>query len=82
MYVGLNRTSTAGDGVKFFIYTSDKDNFYREGAENWTIQSDANRVYTRGQDAVKIEIDIRGAKYLRFTAHQNTGNSSDHAVYI
>lgn len=82
MYVGLNRTSTAGDGVKFWIYTSSEDTFYTSGPTHWTLQSDENKVYTRGQDAVKIEIDITGAKYLRFTANQISGNASDHSVYI
>ncbi len=82
MWVGLNKTSTRGDGVKFWVYTSDKDTFHKEGAENWTIESDVDRVYLPGQDAVFMKIDIRGAKYLRFTAVANANNSSDHAVYI
>ncbi len=82
MWVGLNKTATKGDGVKFFIYTSDKDTFHKEGAENWTIKNDVNKVYLPGGEAEFIKIDIRGAKYLRFTAYANSSNASDHAVYI
>ena len=82
MYVGLNKTSTRGDGVKFWVYTSNEDRFYAEGPTHWTLKSDAERVYMPGEEAVYMKIDIRGAKYLRFTAHANQNNASDHAVYI
>ena len=82
MYVGLNKTSTRGDGVKFWIYTSDEDTFYKEGPSHWTLKSDPDRVYMPGEEAEFIKIDIRGAKYLRFTAVANANNASDHAVYI
>ncbi len=82
MYVGLNKTATSGDGVKFFIYTSDEDTFYKEGANHWTIKSDPDKVYLPREEAVFMKIDIRGAKYLRFTAVANANNASDHSVYI
>lgn len=82
MYVGLNKTSTRGDGVKFWVYTSNEEQFYKEGPTHWTIKSDPNRVYLPGEEAVFMKIDIRGAKYLRFTAVANANNASDHSVYI
>ncbi len=82
MWVGLNKTATKGDGVKFWIYTSEEDTFYKEGPTHWTLKSDADKVYLPGQEAVFMKIDIRGAKYLRFTAAANSNNASDHAVYI
>lgn len=84
MYVGLNRTSTVGNGVKFWIYTSNDDIFHGSGAQYWTIapECDVDRVYMPGQDAVFIKIDIRGAKYIRLQAYDNGKNASDHAVYI
>ncbi len=82
MWVGLNKTSTRGDGVKFWIYTSDEDTFYATGPTHWTLKSDADKVYMPGEEAVFMKIDIRGAKYLRFTAVANANNASDHAVYV
>ncbi len=82
MYVGLNKTSTRGDGVKFWIYTSDEETFYKEGESHWTLKSDADKIYMPGEEAVFMKIDIRGAKYLRFTAVANSNNASDHSVYI
>ena len=82
MWVGLNKTATRGDGVKFWIYTSDEDTFYKEGSTHWTLKSDADKIYMPGEEAVFMKIDIRGAKYLRFTASANANNASDHAVYI
>lgn len=82
MYVGINKTSNTGNGVKFWVYTSDKDQFFATGAQNWTIKSDADRVYMPGEDAVFMKIDIRGAKYLRLQAYDNGANGNDHAVYI
>jgi len=82
MYVGLNKTATRGDGVKFWVYTSEEDTFYKEGPTHWTIKSDPEKVYLPGEEAVFMKIDIRGAKYLRLTAFANSNNASDHAVYI
>ena len=82
MWVGLNKTATRGDGVKFWIYTSDEDTFYAEGPTHWTLKSDADKVYMPGEEAVFMKIDIRGAKYLRLSAVANANNASDHAVYI
>ena len=84
-YIGLNRTSTAGNGVKVWIYTSDKDTFYETGSQNWTLQNaetDTNRVIMPGQDAIFEEVDITGAKYIRIQIADNGSNASDHAVLI
>lgn len=82
MYVGMNKTSTTGNGVKFWIYTRDEDTFQATGTNAWELKSDADRVYMPGEDAVFMKIDIRGAKYLRLQAYDNGSNASDHAVYI
>ena len=82
MYVGLNRTSNTGNGVKFWIYKSNDDVFHSTGPDYWTLISDADRVYMPGQDAVFMKLDIRGAKYIRLQAYDNGANGNDHAVYI
>lgn len=79
-YVGLNSTSTSGDGVKFWIYTSNKDTFYSSGTENWEVKKEVD--ITPGKNAEFIEVDITGAKYLRLQAYQKTGNGHDHSVYV
>lgn len=82
MYVGLNKTSTSGNGVKVWVYTSNDDVFHSSGPQYWTIQSDADKVYMPKQDAVFMKIDISGAKYLRLQAYDNGSNANDHIVYI
>ena len=79
-YVGLNSTSNSGDGVKFWIYTSNKDTFYSSGPENWELQKEVD--ITPGKNAEFIKVDITGAKYLRLQAYQKSGNGSDHSVYV
>ena len=84
-YIGLNKTSTAGNGVKVWIYTSNNDTFHESGSANWTLQNaetDTNRVIMPGQDAVFEKVDIRGAKYLRLQVYDNGSNAADHAVFI
>ncbi len=84
MYVGLNKTSTTGNGVKVWVYTSNDDTFHSSGSDYWTLSEgcDENRVYMPKEDAEFIKIDIRGAKYLRLQAYDNGSNASDHIVYI
>ena len=79
-YVGLNTTSKSGDGVKFWIYTSNKDTFIASGNENWELQKEVDT--TPGTNAEFIKIDITGAKYLRLQAYQKSGNGNDHSVYV
>ena len=72
-FVGLNTTSTKGNGVTFSIYTStDGENF-----------GEAKEVVAKnpGENATFVKVDIRGAKYLRLYADDNGGNGQDHAVY-
>lgn len=71
-YIGLNTTSTAGNGVKFKIYTS-------ADGTNWGEPS----VYTKtpGQEATFIKIDLEGVNYLRLYADSNGSNAADHSVY-
>ena len=84
LYVGMNQTSSAGNGVKVYIYTSDKDQFYPSGAQHWTLKNTetADRVVMPGQNAVFEKIDIRGAKYIRLQAYDNGSNGNDHIAYV
>ena len=74
-YVGLNTTSTRGDGVKFDILTSADGSTWESKMENGPLDK------LPGQNASFVKIDIRGAKYLKLVANQKTGNASDHSVY-
>ncbi len=80
MYVGINRTSNAGNGVKFWIYTRDDENFVTSGSESWELKNETESL--PGQNAVFVKVDIRGAKYLRLQAYDNGSNGNDHSVYI
>ena len=82
VYTGLNQTSTGGNGVKFWIYTSNNEVFTASGEENWTLKNDPDRVSMPGQDAVFEKIDIKGAKYLRLQAYDNGSNGKDHSVWV
>ena len=74
-YYGLNTTSQAGNGVKFYIYTS-------TDGENWTLRTEENPEALKGASNAKFaKIDIRGAKYLRLYADAFGSNASDHAVW-
>ncbi len=74
-YYGLNTTSKAGNGVKFYIYTS-------QDGENWTLRTEEEPVALKGSDnAVHVRVDVRDANYIRLYAHDNGSNASDHAVW-
>ena len=74
-YYGLNTTSKAGDGVKFYIYTS-------ADGENWTLKTEENPSALKGaNNAVYAKIDVRDANYIRLYADACTSNASDHAVW-
>ena len=84
-YIGLNKTSTAGNGVKIWIYTSDSDTFHESGNQYWTLQNeetDLNRVIMPKQNAIFEKVDITGAKYIRIQIYDNGSNAADHAVLI
>ena len=84
LYMGINQTSNSGNGVKVMIYTSNKDQFYTTGSQNWDLKNTESyeNVIMPGQNAVFEKIDIRGAKYLRISGYDNKGNGNDHLVYI
>lgn len=74
-YYGLNTTSQAGNGVKFYIYTS-------VDGKNWTLCTEENPSALKGADsAVYAQIDVRNANYIRLYADANGSNASDHAVW-
>ncbi|MDE5888878.1 MAG: NPCBM/NEW2 domain-containing protein, partial [Bacilli bacterium] len=72
-FVGLNTTSTRGDGVHFYIYTS-------EDGTNWG-EAKFDEVKTPGTNATFVKVDISEANYIRLIANQIANNASDHAVY-
>lgn len=75
-YYGLNTTAGGnGNGVKFYIYTS-------EDGKNWTLRTEENPTPLKATNPAKhVKIDIRNVKYIRLYAHDNGSNASDHAVW-
>ncbi len=74
-YLGINTTSNKGNGVKFYIYTSN-DN------KTWNLKTEENPEVTNpGANAKLVQIDITGAKYLKLVANDNGANGNDHSVY-
>jgi len=75
-YYGLNKSAgNTGNGVKFYIYTS-------EDGKNLTLRTEENPAPLKGvNNAVRVKIDIKDANYIRLYAHDNGSNASDHAVW-
>ena len=75
-FYGLNTTSgNKGNGVKFYIYTS-------EDGKNWTLRTEENPVALKSSNnAIQVKIDIRNANYIRLYANDNGSNGNDHAVW-
>ena len=75
-YYGVDQSrGSAGNGVKFAIYTS-KD------GENWDLHTPTSPPVKKGDsEAEFIKLDIKGVKYLKLYAHHNGNNTADHAVY-
>lgn len=72
-FIGLNSTSTGGNGVKFVISTSKDGKDWGEPKVEMTKKP--------GENASLIKVDLSGAKYLRLCANDNGSNAQDHSVY-
>ena len=64
-YLGLNTTSTRGDGVKFDIFTSEDGKTWESKMENGPLDK------LPGQNATFVKIDIKEANYLKLVADDN-----------
>ncbi len=75
-YYGVNTTSGGkGNGVKFYIYTS-------EDGKTWNLCTEENpTAMLSTNNAVYAKIDIRNANYIRLYANDNGSNANDHAVW-
>jgi len=72
-FIGLNTTSNRGDGVRFYIYTS-------EDGTNWG-EAKHDEVKLPNTEASFVKIELGNAKYIRLIADQIDGNGADHSVY-
>ena len=72
-FVGLNTTSTRGDGVKFSIATS-------ADGKDWNTPK-YEEVKLPQDNASFVRIDISDAKFVILSASKLGNNASDHAVY-
>lgn len=85
-YVGLNTTSSAGNGVIFWVYGSNDPEVANgrnlTGSDTWTvIYNEEARVATPGSNADHINLDVSGYRFIRLQAADNGGNASDHSVW-
>lgn len=72
-FVGLNTTSTRGDGVRFYIYTS-------VDGQNWG-DAKYDEVKLPGEVATYVKVELGEANYIRLIANQIASNGNDHSVY-
>lgn len=73
-YVGIDRSKgDKGNGIKVIVSTSNDGEVWKEVAKTDVLKGNKNAAF--------IDIDIKGAKYLKLTANDNGDNSYDHAVY-
>lgn len=74
-YVGINSTKTSGsgDGVSFVISVSDN-------LKDWTPVYTVAKI-SAGEDAVFVDVNLGGAKYLKLYSDKLGNNSYDHSVY-
>ena len=75
-YIGVDASRGAnGTGVKFSIYTS-------VDGENWDLKTQVSPPVMRGNTKAQfVDIDIKGAKYLKLYANSNGNIDADHSVY-
>lgn len=75
-YYGLNTTAqNKGNGVKFYIYTSND-------GKTWDLKTEENPMALKSSNnVVYAKVDIRNVKYIRLYANNNGSNASDHAVW-
>lgn len=72
-FIGLNTTSTKGNGVKFIISTS-------QNGMDWG-EPKVEILKKPGENATFVKVDIYNTKYLRLYADDNGSNGNDHSVY-
>ena len=79
-FLGVNTTANSSGSVKFHIYTTTDTTLNSQ--TTWS-ESEAVDTSVMGVDssAQFVQVDIKGAKYLRLYADSNGSNSNDHAVY-
>lgn len=71
-FVGLNRTSAAGNGVIYHFYTSNDNKEWQEVGDSITKKPAENATY--------VEVPLNGAKYLKIYIDSNGSNASDHSA--
>ncbi len=73
-YVGMNTSTSGGDGALFNIFTS-------QDGKNWVTGLEAPIDKQRGQDSTFVRVNVKNARYLKLQADDKNGNASDHCVY-
>lgn len=85
-YVGLNTTSTAGNGVRFWVYGSNEESVAQgqclTGSQYWDVLYNAeNEVMLPGQEADYVRIDVSEYRFIRLQVDANGSNGQDHSVW-
>lgn len=78
-YVGLNTSSTSGNGVTFWVYGA---NEWAETGSVWTVlYNQESKKTLPKEEADYIKVPIAGYRYIRLQVSDNGGNGQDHAVW-
>lgn len=72
-YLGVDARMTGGNGVIFKISVSDD-------GETWE-ERFCSKPLKGSDEAVRVDLDVSGKKYLKLFADANGSNGQDHAVY-
>lgn len=71
-FIGINKTSSKGNGVIYNFYLSDDNKTWKE-AKTGIIKKPS-------ENATHVEIPLNGAKYLKIYINDNGNNGNDHSV--
>lgn len=85
-YIGINITSSAGNGVKYWVYGSNDESVangqHLTGSDYWdTLYNETGAVSLPGKEASYIEIDVSNYRFVRLQIDANGSNGNDHSVW-
>lgn len=85
-YIGLNRTSSSGNGVKYAVYGSNDPAILQgqhlAGSDYWdTLYNAEGKVTLPGQEAEFLRIKVSEYRFLRLQIDANGSNGVDHSVW-
>lgn len=79
-FIGLNRTSTRGDGVTYHFYTSNDDKVWNSKDKVWN-EAIPSIDKAPLEEATFVSIPLNGAKQIKFVIDDKNGNAADHSIF-